>query len=93
MTRGAVVHLSLMLALAACSNGGTGSSDDGLTVEEEQAAVAKLERGYAASSWAYGEGPAELHCLAEGMVTDFGIEKLQKYGWVDANLKFDQEPI
>jgi hypothetical protein len=31
-----------------------------------------------------------VHCIVLGLVTDFGIEKLQKYGMVDANLEFGQ---
>jgi hypothetical protein len=93
MTRGTVVVLSLILATAACSNGGTGSGDKELTAEEAQA-VAELERGYPTSSWADdSEGPAEVHCLAVGMVADFGIDNLQKYGVVDANLEFDQASL
>ena len=90
MTRGTIVLLSLMLATAACTNGGTGTGDQELVAEEAQA-IAKLERGYPTSIWNEGEGPAEVHCLAVGMVTNFGVERLQKYEVVDASLKFDQD--
>jgi len=64
-----------------------------LTADEAQA-VATFERGYKTSSWwVEGEGPAEVQCPAVGMVTDFGIEKLEKYGVVDAHLEFDQASL
>ena len=97
MRRMGTVLLSLVLVSSACgdadSSGSTTDSGNGsgdLTAEET-AAVAKLERGY--PDWVDSDAPAdpaEAHCWAVGMVTDFGIENLQKYGVVDADLEFDQ---
>jgi hypothetical protein len=93
----ATLLLAMILATAACSNtdsagstGGDGNSGVNELTADETKAVAKIERGYPSSDWFDGEDPTEVHCLALGLVTDFGIDKLQKYGVVDANLEFDQ---
>jgi hypothetical protein len=98
MKRTATGLLFLILFTSACgTDGGTSSGGstgtniggDGLTTEETMA-VATIEQGYPSSDWGEPGDPKQAHCWAVGMVTDFGIERLQKYGVVDANLEFDQ---
>jgi hypothetical protein len=71
------------------SSASSGAVDsDGLTAEESDA-VARIERGYPDSDVADIEDPDGVHCMAVRLVTEFGIEKLVKYGVVDDNLDFD----
>jgi hypothetical protein len=91
--------LVLMGAAAGCADGAdnpggtasassTGVDDNRLTAEEADA-VARIERGYPDSDVADIEDPDGVHCMAVKLVTEFGIEKLVKYGVVNDALEFD----
>jgi hypothetical protein len=91
--------LILMGAASGCADGAdnpggsasassSGADSNRLTAEESDA-VARIERGYPDSDVADIEDPDGVHCIAVKLVTEFGIEKLVKYGVVDDDLEFD----
>jgi hypothetical protein len=83
MKKMAAVLCAAVLTLSACGNG-----DDDEAKKNIKAAVLDDE-----TSLTGGAKPTEdqANCIADGMVDDVGVEKLQKYDLLDKDLKINDD--
>ena len=83
MTKIVAVLCAALLTLTAC-----GSSDDDTAKENIKAGIKKEGSSVAAGTKVTDD---QAQCVADGLVDDVGVEKLQKYKLLDDNLEYNSE--